>query len=517
MRCTILEFKQIFFKNILSFSNKLSEIDLTSFNNIVITGKNGHGKSTIIEAIYYALYGKPYRKTPLHGLINNVSNKGLYVKLEFSNLGHDYIIERGQAPNILILHKDGSEVKENVGKVEFQKRIDKIIGVDFRIFNQICLIDNTFYKPFMSLNPNEKRLVADNIFGLELVTSMAQKCKEYRSKINEQLVSGLNKIEITKEKIRLNQSFSAENIEKDIKNIEDDIKIATKDIQDNLKKHNQNNTLVENFDTKLQIKEKQFDDYDEEKQLKVERKNRLESDLSHLNKKLRLMKEGKCKECGQDYKVSKVEMDDMEKRITKVKDAIVKIETSIQDIVANKTKTKSDIDKIKEKINETKSLMTSLSNANIRLVLDKDKFKDKIKELNERKKEFDTDELEKELSDTETKYKKDTTMSNRVRTASTILSDTGIRSYIINKYLPVFNKSLHKYLQVMEIGLPFELNSEFNQHIDPRKRGVMPYEQLSSGQKARINLAIMFSLIEFAELKSGSRINLLMLDEVIEG
>ena len=236
-----------------------------------------------------------------------------------------------------------------------------------------------------------------------------------------------------------------------------------------------------------------------------------------INKEIKLHKEGKCPECKRNFDNPEDKIKELEKDLSAITSLLETLSDELD--VLNKEKNKSSnsimgLDDLKfKKEGELQNYKSSLDRIKYQIKTDNSQ----IKTIEEKKKDYDIAPLEEELDGFEDKYKKDFTMYNRMRRCEVILSESGIRSYIIRKYLPMFNQSLKKYLNIMEANFNFEFDAEFNQKLDGRVRSAMEYESLSSGQKSRVSLAILFSFIEFAEKKSGSRINILIMDEIIDG
>jgi len=368
----------------------------------------------------------------------------------------------------------------------------------------------------MQLTPSEKRNIIDNIFGLIQISEMTFKCKEYRSKIQDKMLENKNDIELTNEKIKLNKQFSEDKINNDIAIFETDNKKHNNDITSYI---NENKNIK---NTNLQLTKKIIDltvFIDKEK---INIKNWEEKvihadyDIKENIKNLKLIKLGNCSQCGHTWKPTEEQIqkvDDKIKRIQNDKKDIEKLSNDIDIVIKKYVKEKNEIDLLydsgKSTIEKNEWAIENLNKTiggNIK----------KIVELKKKKNNIDVIELEKKLKEYEDAYKKDYSMYNRMIRCESILADGGIRSYIIRKYLPMFNKSLKKYLNIMEATFMFEFDAEFNQKVDPRYRTALGYEGLSSGQKSRVNLAILFSLIDFAEKKSGSRINFLIMDETVD-
>ena len=502
----------------LSIKKDLYDIQVEDVKEFYANGIVSHN-SSIVEVIYFALYGKSYRKINQMELINRSNNKELMVKIHFTNKGSHYNIERGLKPNVLRLHKNGSLMKEGVSKREYQKEIDSAIGIDFKLFNQLCLIDSTFYQPFMNLGSIDKRRVIDNIFGLDHITQMMFKCKDYKSKINEKLNIGRNDIELVKEKIRINKDFNNDNLVKQIDLLKNENDESEKGIVDAEKQELDLKKIISGKNEwRIKLTEK-LEVANRERTTCKDDLNHCHYKLKDLKKKRTLVDSGTCDTCERDFSE-----DDRHKRIVNIDVEKFKIEHMLKlhsdkiestaiahEVVVIKLERLDD--EISEHTKKKSELGWSMNNCHSNIEKNNVKIKQLEEKLNDN---TDTILLEKELRENQQVFAKDHIMYQRVTKCETVLSDSGIRSYIIKKYLPMFNDSLKKYLDIMEADFAFEFDAEFNQHINPRYRSCFNYESLSSGQKTRVNLAILFSLIDFAEKKSGSRLNILILDEVIE-
>jgi len=236
-----------------------------------------------------------------------------------------------------------------------------------------------------------------------------------------------------------------------------------------------------------------------------------------MDKDLELINAGKCTECKRKYTKSKSEKDELVDNIKNTKTNGREYKVIIKEYIKEQDIHIEDLKNCNTKLNNLDFQTRSWKNDIIRLKSLIQNYEKKIDELTISKQIHSVKMLNKELKEYETTYKKDNVMLSGILMCEGLLSDKGIRAYITNKYLPVLNKSIKKYLSIFELRLTFKLDSEFNQVFDDRFRNCKPYDALSSGEKSRVNLATLFAFMDFAELRSGSRINLLILDEIIDG
>lgn len=525
----MFKIKSLEFKNLLSYGNKPVEIDFTSISSLLIYGTNGSGKSTIFtDALHFALFGKPYRKIPMDELINKVNRKGLYTKIIFENNNIEFTIERGISPKLFKVFKNNVEIKEteevkkSVSKIEFQKYVnDTIIGIDSKIFNQISIVDSSFYKPFMKLTPEERRYTIDRIFGLDVVTSMAVKAKEYKTKIENKIITTTRDIELLDEKINFVKVYNENNRNKQIEETTKKIEEQQSIVDENKSIINKTKIELEQIDKTFKIQKETINNIEKLKKQIEDELPEKKYKIRENNTRIELLKLGKCDKCRNvfDKNETEKEINILTNENDIVKKEIEQINIKIKEQEIELNKNKKDNELLNTDINTKNTEIYSLEKTNNNILSDIIGYRKRILNLQQQNNEQTEDivELEKEKAELQEIVNKDKSMFSNIKITLELMDDDHIRSYILKKYLPVFNSILKKYLEIMESNFSFEFNEMFEQVVNSKIRQKMiSFDGFSSGQKARVNLAVLFSLIEFAERKSNTRFDFLVLDELLD-
>jgi DNA repair exonuclease SbcCD ATPase subunit len=520
----MIDLNKIIIKNFMSFGNEPTEIDLRH-ENILVYGINGSSKSSVLESIHFALFGSPIRPIKKEELINIQNKNKCYVELYLTRFGKEIVIERGMKPNILKLTVDGEEKKEGVSKANFQKEIENIIGINKKIFRQIVLIDSQFYKPFLELNPYEKRNVIDDIFGLSELRMIQDKAKEYRSKIKSNIDENLYNIDLHTEKIKINEDFNNNEYEKQVnvinKKIDDNNNFIIKKeseldtIDGDIIKHQEDLISYQNELANLNKKIKPFSD----------EIVRLNHNILNIKKEIKNMEsidgESKCPRCktiiteehknqelsrlSKDLKDYEVKINEQEKQKESYESKKIEIEGKEKEIQHELLTLNKSEHSLKNEIKNLKKHKKQLSKELKNIQEEHEKKNDNIEELREELKLLKKDKH------------KNIRIQELVNESIDMLNDGNIREYILRSYLKDLNKYITYYLTLFESNFSFKLNSSLEQDIDDRLRDVLKYNQLSNGQKARVNFAILFSLIKFSENKSNTKFSTIFLDEILEG
>jgi len=528
-----LQIKSITFSNIMSFGSEPTTVNFE--NGLTLwNGSNGQGKSSaLLDTLSYNLYGKPYRKIKLEELINRKNKGNLKTKCLFAIGDDNYTLVRTKSPDSLKLEKNDIEVDLLSSKKLTQVEIDKILGVSYEIFKQTISIAVSYNKPFLILDAKEKRKTIEQMFGLTEFQKMNKLLSE-KSKASK-------------------RSFDL--LENNIENIESTIKLFKKQVIDleeqnrnferlNQEKINKYNKLL--VDDKIlllaattksepiieeikKLKEK-IKSLDKQKyvtaKLKLEKqKNELEWNIKSIGSQIsKLRTQTDCPTCKRPF--------DTEKRMAEINknDTQKKTDENTVSDLSNKIKILTDnIEIIEEK--ESTLTITEGKLQNIQLdIKDKQRniksYEDQIAELQGAKNEIDVDKIrnqiiEKETELTSSQARKDTEEENikNYEIIDKILSDEGVRSYIIEKIYPLLNKKISEYLELFEIPirLVFDRNMEEKIISLEHFRSEISYMSMSEGEKRRIDISVMLSLMEVMKIISNWQCNLLIVDELLDG
>ena len=516
----MIEFKTIKWKNFLSTGNKFTEIDLTTHQKTLIIGENGAGKSTILDALCFGLFNKPFRKINKPQLVNTVNHSDCVVEIEFVIGSITWRVVRGMKPTVFEIYKNDSLLDQTAAAADQQKWLEQnVLKLNYKSFTQIVVLGSSTFVPFMQLPAAGRREVIEDILDIRIFSTMNVILKE-RVKVVKEEVNDLEyAVSILKEKVDVQRKYiqnlkdqSQQNVEEKenvISVLEENIRLKRMDVE----------SYMSRLDT-LNEKVKEYEDTD----AKVHKLR--EYDITFSGKIKELTKEQKfftnnasCPTCNQeiseDLKQSKIS--ETSGKIEKFKEALKKLEgdqKEVNKVLSEKKEILDSISEVQSKIRECfkevewneKRVADTLAeigaiNSNDSLIVDET---EKIKTLIEQGK---SQELQRRQL-----IKKQT----ELKIVAEILKDGGVKSSIIKKYLPVMNTLINKYLQELEFYVNFNLDDTFNETIKSRFRDEFSYASFSEGEKMRIDLALLFTWREVAKLKNSVNTNLLILDEVFD-
>ena len=513
-------FQKVRWKNILSTGNVFTEIDLTRSPNTLIIGHNGAGKSTILDALCFGLFGKPFRKINKPNILNSINNREGVVEIEL-NIGRKaYKIVRGLKPNIFEIYVDGVLLNQDAAARDYQEVLEKnILKLNYKSFTQVVILGSASFVPFMQLSAADRRTIIEDLLDINIFSSMNGLVKEHVFTLKDDISKSKNSIELIEHKIELQKANIDEHkkhndaeIERkkdEIKKSEDDIESLNKDIVLILKH-------VEVLQSK--ITDEASTQKKSAKLLALESK--LESKLKKIDKEVTFYEQNdNCPTCKQhiDDTFRSGELDrnnqakgevrtglaeiqkqfeETSKRIQEI-DKIIKHVQSHNNEVIKHNSTISAVNKYIAKLNQEISLLSNR--------------KDNLEEENQKLKDLKTDLIMQQESLQERLIEK-----QYYDYASSLLKDGGIKTKIIKQYLPIMNKLINKYLTAMDFFVNFNIDENFEETIKSRHRDEFTYANFSEGEKMRIDLALLFTWRQIAKLKNSTNTNLLILDEVFD-
>jgi DNA repair exonuclease SbcCD ATPase subunit len=514
-----IQFNIIRYKNILSVGNNFIEIPLDKHNTTLIYGQNGAGKSLSIEAIVFALFGKPYRKINKPQLINSINQKDMLVELEFVIASDKYMIRRGLKPNIFEIWKNGEMLNKDAASKDYQSYLEQnIIKMSLKSFTQIVILGSATYVPFMDLPAGQRREIIEDLLDIQVFTTMNNLLKERINENKTAITENNYQIDLVKTKLDSAKEHNAE-LER-IKQTEVD-KLRTK-VSENINLIETNNIKIEDLEHQINELLETISDKQKQKKLQDQLKI-LEYDLK--SKQAKLLKDTEfysihdnCPTCKQgiqhEFKTSVVtenssKVDELTKGLEQLESKKIEVETRLTII----SEIEDQINKFHSKANElrlgNKMLMNQLKAIKIELLnaekeveeIDQGKLQDIAKELNT---------FQVEQTDL---YNKRETLS----VVASMLKDGGIKTSIIRTYIPIMNKLINKYLSEFELFVDFTLDENFNEVIKSRFRDTFSFASFSEGEKLRISLSIMFTWRAISKLRNSVSTNLLFMDEIIDG
>lgn len=516
----MIVFEKIRWKNFLSTGNQFSEIKLNGNQNTLIIGQNGAGKSTILDALTFVLFGKSFRKINKPQLINTANEKDCVVEIEFTIGSISWKIRRGIKPNIFEIYRDGSLLNQDASANDQQKFLEQsILKMNYKSFTQIVILGSSNFVPFMQLTSAGRREVIEDILDIKIFSTMNTLVKEkLRQRKEDVKVISLKKESLT-DKVKMQENFirEMESRGKDtIKKIDQKISELNIDI-DYLNSDNKDHER----DIKRYTKEREsvVDAKDKVRKL-GNLKGKISQKISTISNTRKFFTDNDtCPTCTQE-----INGDMKNEKISTLNKEVSKLESGYDELletIKSEEFRESVFDNITRSIMESQSKISSNNakisqlnaqiyglNEDVKLINEqaknKTEEKDKLVEYKERlEKSFDTlVEKKNEISNYDFVHN--------------LLKDNGVKSKIIEKYLPLINQSVSKYLQMMDFYINFSLDEEFNETILSPIHEDFSYSSFSEGEKQRIDLALLFTWREVAKIKNSTNTNLLIMDEIFD-
>ena len=516
----MINFRSVCWKNFLSTGNSPNKVLLNKSQTTLIIGKNGEGKSTILDALCFSLFGKPFRNINKGQLVNSINGKGCSVEVEFDINGKEYKIIRGIKPNVFEIWQDGEMINQDAASRDYQKILEQqILKLNYKTFTQVVILGSASFVPFMQLPTSQRREVIEDILDIRIFSTMNSLLKEKVQETKDAIAQVENEISTAKTKVDAQTQLIKTINEAKTSAIES---IATKITANNaeiLSAEGEIESILSEINTlKASINDKETiaEDIDKAKSIKSKLLQKIET-CEHNTEFF--SEHDVCPSCNQDiaeeYKESIVkDLND------KLLDNNTKI-SELEGILSNLNAKLSQITKIQSEIT-SKNIELSTRNSTITLL--NKQVKEMQAEIESAKTDTtNIDEEKAKLKELATeaivKIHTKTTLNeqrNLEEVANILLKDTGIKTAIIREYLPIMNKLINKYLQAMDAYIHFELDEAFNESVKSRFRDDFTYASFSEGEKMRIDLAILFTWRQIAKMKNSVNTNLLLLDEIFD-
>lgn len=514
-------FEVIRFKNFLSYGNNFTEIFLNKDRTTLSTGVNGQGKSTFIDAITFALYGKPFRKINKGGLINSINKSELVTEVEFSIGVNKYKIIRGIKPNIFEVYCNGDLVRQDAKVKDYQEQLERyILKMSYKSFTQVVILGSARYTPFMQLSAGDRRSVIEDLLDIQIFSNMNSVVKDKISGIKETIQDCKFNIELFKEKIE----FQKQSIKRS-KQASDELVLRKKELIAN--------TCVEVSDLQTTISELLTENEQLSQQIidfsSVEKKKnkllliegKLQDNISKIKKDNSFYHSNdNCPTCRQlidgDFRQKIIDKNNIKL------EELVDGEQKLSEELSVATDRLKEIAKINAKILKNSSILSE-KNSNI---VSAQKYiqllSNEIQQINESENTVDneSDKLQELIESFDVyveKYEEYINEKSYYDFISVMLKDGGIKTRIIKQYLPILNKYINQYLTQLDFFVNFNINENFEEIIKSRHRDEFTYSNFSEGEKTRLDLAILFSFRQLARLKNSVNTNLLILDEIMDG
>ena len=516
----MIVFKKVRYRNFISTGNYYTEIDFQKSSNTLIVGSNGAGKSTMLDALCFTLFGKAFRSINKPQLINAINQKDCVTECEFDIGNKKYKIIRGIKPNIFEIYQDGDLLNQDAASRDYQEYLEKfILKLNYKSFTQIVILGSASFVPFMQLSASDRRSIIEDLLDIQIFSTMNTVLKEKMSGNKDHVVENNSKLQIVEAKIEIQnthiKSIQKTNDEK-VEEYDNQIKLYNTDILELQEKIQQTSNAINVLQTDVENK------IEVETRLKkfTKLESQIENNLSKYRADISFFEQNdNCPTCKQEIALGFKEQQIKENndRVTEIESGLKVLEEKLlaeQERLNEITVKQKEIQKLQisnatntTSITETNKYIAKLKSQIESLKSNKDNLDAENTKLNELNNELEVIlQKKKELIDEKTYYE----------AASSLLKDTGIKTKIIKQYLPVINKVVNKHLATFDFFVNFNLDESFKETIKSRHRDAFSYESFSEGEKQRIDMALMLTWRTIAKLKNSANTNLLILDEIFD-
>ena len=515
----MIKFHKVRFKNFLSTGDAFTEIILDKKPTTLIIGANGSGKSTVLDALTFGLFGKAFRKIPKTALINSINKKKTVVEVEFSIGRKQYKVMRSIKPNKFEIYLNGSLIHQDANVRDYKAILEQqILKLNYKTFTQVVVLGSSSFTPFMQLVTIERRNIIEDILDIQIFSVMNDVLKSRYAALRHELNEIKTNLKIGESKIQSQEAT--------MKRLEENREGQMTKLKDDIEKSDEQEAIYEgSIDIFSRMLEQQNelksdeDDVREKLQQTLSDERQFEADRKKFLKELKFYENNdECPTCKQDIETEHKEhiCTDTSKNLEEIGIKLSEREEQVQEI----NKRLLEIRDINQEISR---IQTEIQKEQSHIIAGQ-KYREKLnKQLSELEAQEHTDEDKEKLE----KYRKalaqlqdmDKDLVDKRHyydLAEILLRDSGIKTKIIRQYLPIMNKLINKYLASMEFFVQFELDEEFNEQIKSRYRDTFTYSSFSEGEKMRIDLALLFTWRSIAKLKNSVNTNLLILDEVFD-
>jgi len=513
-------FKKIKWKNFLSTGDQWTEMNLNNHGTTLIVGTNGAGKSTVLDALCFVLFNKPYRKINKPQLVNTANEKGCLAEIEFSVGPKDYIVRRGIKPNVFDIIVNGQMLNKEADDRANQKILeDNILKLNYKSFTQIVILGSSNFVPFMQLTQANRREVIEDLLDIRIFSAMNNLIKEQIRRHKEAVKSLEYKKSASKDKVRMQEEFITDIETRGKDNIKDkEGKIDTISVEiDTLMQKNE--TLDEQMKTLSDDLEKVSGATDKLKKL-GNLKGKISQKVSTITKEHKFFTENTvCPTCTQSieetFRLNKIS--DAQNKAKELKEGFKQLEESIKEEEDRERLFKTlskEITDLTHGISQNNTRISGLQRQSRDLQHEIQTLTDQLQNRNS-----EHEKLEQYRGELQTVFdnlakKKEEINYNDF--AYSLLKDGGVKAKIVKKYLPLINQQVNRYLQMMDFYINFHLDEEFNETVQSPIHDKFSYSSFSEGEKMRIDLALLFTWREVARFKNSANTNLLIMDEVFD-
>jgi len=516
----MIVFRYVRWKNLLSTGNYFTEIKLDNNQNTLVVGENGSGKSTMLDALCFGLFGKAFRNINKPSLLNSINGKDCVIEIEFDTNNKSYKVVRGIKPNVFEIYQNGELLNQDAAARDYQEILEKtILKLNYKSFTQIVILGSASFVPFMQLSASDRRAIIEDLLDIQIFSTMNGILREKLSGNKDSTTSKKYDIDLSQQKFELQEKYI-----KELKQNNDDrVTEYDKEVRSNQSViqtlHDETANLITEVAThQASVEEKTSVENKLKTITKLE--SQIESTVSKYRKDISFFQHNDdCPTCRQTIAIGfkETEIANLSTKAAECEHGLSELEKKL---LAEQNKLNS-INEVQKKIQALQIKIatnnTSINETNKYIT----KLQKQIEELKQlkvvsEKEQQDLKELKDSLSQLQEELKVLIQDKTYYEVASGLLKDTGIKTKIIKQYLPIINKLVNKYLASLDFFVNFNLDESFKETIKSRHRDEFTYNNFSEGEKQRIDMALMLTWRAVAKLKNSSNTNLLILDEVFD-
>lgn len=510
-------FEKVTYQNFLATGNVPITIPLNAHNATLIVGRNGAGKSTMTEAVCYALFGRPLRNVNKPALVNSINKRDMLVELWVSTNGHRYQIRRGMKPTVFEIYQDGALLPMPAAVADYQAQLESLIGLNYKSFMQIVILGSASYVPFMRLAQNARRDIVEDLLDIEIFSYMGGLAKDELSNVKTQAETLQQERTLLDEQRRLAESFTAQVTESQEARA---AQLATK--------IEATTAMVQSLLLEIQALEANltaFDPVHDAHRTATEKQGEYQRTMSALHSRVKKLdkehafysEHDDCPTCAQmlDPTFKATKFADIDRRRGEIDKAIAQCEH----ILAKYTTRLTELD---AQLADAALVQDRLRTKQAQLPIHRRQLRELQAEQAAAQTPppapagVDLEDLATRIAAAQAAFADISKRKSIVETATTLLRDSGIKARLVKHYLPIINKQINHYLTAMDFPIHFTLDDQFQEHIQSLHRDDFTYESFSEGEKKRIDLALLLTWRDVARLKNSASCNLLVMDEVFD-